>query len=343
MTTQKMITARGLGKTFVGRGGTVQAVKSLDLDVENGELVAFLGPNGAGKSTTLRLLTTLLPASAGEASVVGCDIRRDPSGVRRRIGYIGQGSSAGHAQRVRDELLSQGAFYGLRRRETRVRADELIESLDLAAIATRPVQSLSGGQQRRLDIALGLIHRPPLLFLDEPSTGLDPQSRANLWQHIVDLRTRFGTTIFLTTHYLDEADQLAERVMVMDQGTVIADDTPAELKSDLAGDLITLRFASASDAAAAARHTGGEAAGARVTITTRSGDEAVPRLLHALDEARIDVVGVTHRPPTLDDVFLALTGRSLREEGASAGGGNATDGTTEHATGRKTDEQEAAA
>lgn len=312
-----MIRARGLGKTFPAKGGAVHAVKSVDLDVERGELVAFLGPNGAGKSTTLRLLTTLLPATSGEATVVGCDIRLDPSGVRRRIGYIGQGDSAGHSQRVRDELLSQGAFYGLTRRETRARADELIESLDLGALVDRQVQALSGGQKRRLDIALGLIHRPELLFLDEPSTGLDPQSRANLWQHIVDLRNRYGTTIFLTTHYLDEADQLAERVMVMDHGTVIADDTATALKDGLAGDLITLSFETATDAAAAAAHIGGTMEGTVVTLTTHRGEEAVPHLIRSLDDARIPLVGVTHRQPTLDDVFLALTGRSLREEGQS--------------------------
>jgi len=319
--TQTLIRARGLGKSFAAKGGDVEAVKNLDLDVQRGELVAFLGPNGAGKSTTLRLLTTLLAPTSGEATVAGCDIRRDPAGVRRRIGYIGQGSSAGHNQRVRDELLSQGAFYGLGRRETAARADELLESLDLAALARRQVLGLSGGQKRRLDIALGLIHRPELLFLDEPSTGLDPQSRANLWQHIIDLRDSVGTTIFLTTHYLDEADQLAERVMVMDHGVVIADDTPTALKSRLAGDRITLTFDSAADAAAAARQIGGESSGALVTLTAdaaAAGEKAVPGLVRSLDSAGLPPVAVTHRQPTLDDVFLALTGRSLREEGQSA-------------------------
>ena len=319
--TQSLIKARGLGKSFAAKGGPVEAVKNLDLEVRRGELVAFLGPNGAGKSTTLRLLTTLLTPSAGEATVAGCDIRRDPAGVRRRIGYIGQGSSAGHNQRVRDELLSQGAFYGIGRRETAARADELLESLDLGALAHRQVLGLSGGQKRRLDIALGLIHRPELLFLDEPSTGLDPQSRANLWQHIVHLRDTVGTTIFLTTHYLDEADQLAERVMVMDHGEVIADDSPAALKARLAGDRITLTFDSAADAHAAAGHTGGEATGLLVTLTAEAaaaGERAVPALVRSLDAAGLPPVAVTHRQPTLDDVFLALTGRSLREEGQSA-------------------------
>ena len=319
--TNQMITAQGLTKTFRSKGQTVEAVRSLDLSVEPGELVAFLGPNGAGKSTTLRMLTTLLPPTSGDAVVAGCDIRTDPSGVRRRIGYVGQGNSGGHTQRVRDELHAQGAFYGMGRRETRARAAELVESLELGQVANRTVQSLSGGQKRRLDIALGLIHRPALLFLDEPSTGLDPHSRANLWEHIVDLRRTTGTTIFLTTHYLDEADQLAERVMVMDHGAVIADDTAGALKESLAGDRITLTFGTATDAAAAAARIGGEVDGADarvVAVTAPGGDRALPRYIRDLGDAGLEVAAATHRQPTLDDVFLALTGRSLREEAAHA-------------------------
>ena len=319
--TNQMITAQGLTKTFRSKGQTVEAVRPLDLSVQEGELVAFLGPNGAGKSTTLRMLTTLLPPTAGEASVAGCDIRSDAAGVRRRIGYVGQGNSGGHTQRVRDELLAQGAFYGLGRRETRVRADELIESLELGQVAGRTVQALSGGQKRRLDIALGLIHRPALLFLDEPSTGLDPHSRANLWEHIVDLRRSTGTTIFLTTHYLDEADQLAERVMVMDHGTVIADDTAASLKASLAGDRVTLSFETTADAAAAAARVGGDVVPGdprTVAVVAQEGARALPRWIRELGEAGHEVAAATHRQPTLDDVFLALTGRSLREEAAHA-------------------------
>ncbi|WP_200953326.1 ATP-binding cassette domain-containing protein [Agromyces sp. Root81] len=316
--TNQMISAQGLTQTFPAKGKVVEAVRSVDLEVDAGELVAFLGPNGAGKSTTLRMLTTLLPPTSGEAIVAGSDIRRDPAGVRRRIGYVGQGNSGGHTQRVRDELHAQGAFYGMGRRETRARAAELIDSLELGQVAGRQVQSLSGGQKRRLDIALGLIHRPELLFLDEPSTGLDPHSRANLWEHIVELRRETGTTIFLTTHYLDEADQLAERVMVMDHGQVIADDTAWALKESLAGDRVSLTFDSASDAAAAAARIGGEASGQLVTVTAPGGDRALPRYIRSLGDAGLDVVAATHRQPTLDDVFLALTGRTLREEAAHA-------------------------
>ena len=320
--TNQMITARGLTKTFRAKGQPVEAVRDVDLFVEAGELVAFLGPNGAGKSTTLRMLTTLLPPTAGEATVAGCDIRLDPAGVRRRIGYVGQGDSGGHSQRVRDELHAQGAFYGMGRRETRVRAAELIDSLELGQVAGRQVQSLSGGQKRRVDIALGLIHRPELLFLDEPSTGLDPQSRANLWDHILRLREEHGTTIFLTTHYLEEADRFAERVMIIDKGRLIADDTATRLKATLAGDVVTLGFDSAEDASRAVDvvrtltdRTVATVDDSSVQVTAPDGDQLLPAAIRALDAAGLVVRRATGIPPTLDDVFLALTGRTLREAG----------------------------
>jgi ABC-2 type transport system ATP-binding protein len=317
--TDTIITARGLTKRFTVKKEVVNAVTDLDLDVRRGELVAFLGPNGAGKSTSLRMLTTLLPPTSGSATVAGHDIATDPAGVRSRIGYIGQGTSAGHNQRVRDELLSQGAFYGMSRRDAAARTDELLESLELAPFAKRSVLGLSGGQKRRLDIALGLVHSPELLFLDEPSTGLDPQSRANLWQHILELRRQHGTTIFVTTHFLEEADLFAERVLVMDHGRLIADDTAPALKTRLAGDVITLGFSTPRDAAASApaidRLAGASTTtdGTTVTITVDHGERVLPSLLRELDA----VVTATLRQPTLDDVFLALTGRSLREDSAT--------------------------
>ncbi|WP_193510154.1 ATP-binding cassette domain-containing protein [Cryobacterium sp. BB736] len=322
MTSEPIIEAHSLTKRFTVKKKTVEAVTDLTFQVERGALVAFLGPNGAGKSTSLRMLTTLMPPTSGSARVVGHDILKQPAAVRSSIGYVGQLTSGSFAQRVRDELLSQGAFYGMSAAASRTRADELIESLDLAPFATRSVQQLSGGQKRRLDIALGLMHAPPLLFLDEPSTGLDPQSRANLWQHILDLRTEHGTTVFLTTHYLEEADRYAERVMVMDKGRVIADDTAARLKSHLAGDLLTLSFATTADADAAIAVvqtlTDREVARdgqASVTLTAPDGDALLPAAVRALDAAGLRVDRATGVPPTLDDVFLALTGRTLREAG----------------------------
>ena len=326
--TEPIIEARGLTKRFPDipkrspKKKIVEAVTDLTFQVARGELVAFLGPNGAGKSTSLRMLTTLIPPTSGTARVVGFDILRRPADVRARIGYVGQLTSGSFAQRVRDELISQGAFYGMPRPAASKRADELIESLDLASFATRSVQQLSGGQKRRLDVALGLMHAPPLIFLDEPSTGLDPQSRANLWQHVLDLRAQHGTTVFLTTHYLEEADRYAERVMVMDKGRVIADDTASALKANLAGDVVTFGFATAEEADRALavvqgltdREVGRDGV-ASVGVTAQGGDVLLPAAVRALDAAGLTVRSATGVPPTLDDVFLALTGRTLREAG----------------------------
>jgi ABC-2 type transport system ATP-binding protein len=319
-----IIEAEGLTKQFTRGKTTVDAVTNISFSVAAGSLVAFLGPNGAGKSTTLRMLTTLVPPTSGTARVVGHDIATAPHSVRASIGYVGQGTSGSFAQKVRDELHSQGTFYGVSKAQTRQRAEELIETLGLASFADRTVQQLSGGQKRRLDIAMGLMHAPPLLFLDEPSTGLDPHSRANLWEHILTLRAEHGTTVFFTTHYLDEADRFAERVMVMDRGEVIADDTAAALKATLAGDAITLGFASAEQADRAAPLVSALAGRdvVRADPTTLSanvddGETLLPRVIRALDVDGLVVERATGVPPTLDDVFLALTGRTLREADAA--------------------------
>lgn len=319
-----MIRTVGLTKRFTQGKNTVQAVVDVDLDVAEGELVALLGPNGAGKSTTLRMLTTLLEPTAGRAEVAGFDVTADRDEVRRRIGYVGQGSGAGHNQRVRDELVTQGRCYGMTRQASDARANELLAALDLDDLATRKVSTLSGGQRRRLDIALGLVHRPPLLFLDEPTTGMDPQSRANLWDHILRLRESMGTTIVLTTHYLEEADAMAERVIVIDRGTVIADDTASALKADLAGDLLTVGFDDADAAAQAARLAGElvtvrdvTVVGTSVRIRTSEGDAALPELLRRSELSGLRAATADIARPTLDDVFLGLTGRSLRETAAA--------------------------
>lgn len=327
MTNDTMIRTTELSRQFTVKRTTTDAVTDLSIEVKRGELVAFLGPNGAGKSTTLRMLTTLLPPTRGTATVAGFDILRQPAEVRSRIGYVGQGNSGGHNHRVRDEMLSQGAFYGMSRAATARRADELIESLGLAGLEKRAVLGLSGGQKRRLDIALGLVHSPELLFLDEPSTGLDPQSRANLWQHILTLRKQHGTTIFVTTHYLEEADQFAERVMVMDFGRMIADDTAAALKARLAGDVISIGLGSPAEVARASDLVRTWVGGARTTpspsddrileITLEHGEGVLPRILRDLDAAGLPARTAALRQPTLDDVFLALTGRSLRDDSAT--------------------------
>lgn len=330
-----MIRTRGLTKDFaVGRNETVHAVRGITLDVEPGELVAVLGPNGAGKTTTLRMLTTLLAPTSGTAQVAGHDVVTHPERVRAAIGYVGQGSGAGTYQQVRDEIVMQGRVHGMDRRDAGRRADELLEALDLVPQARRKVESLSGGQRRRLDVAIGLVQAPRLLFLDEPSTGLDPHNRANLWEHVLRMRehaTADGRpmTIVLTTHYLDEADTMAERVVVVDHGQVIADDTADALKAELAGDRVLLRAASAEQAPALAA-LAERALGTRsvstheqgrgmVTVRSANGARAVPDLVRAADAAGLDLAGVQVVRPTLDDVFLALTGRSLRETAIDAG------------------------
>jgi ABC-2 type transport system ATP-binding protein len=345
-----VIRTKALTKDFaVGRdaSATVHAVRGIDLDVAPGELVAVLGPNGAGKTTTLRMLTTLIHPTSGTATVAGHDVVAEPVAVRHRIGYVGQGNGAGHAQRAVDELASQGRIHGLDRRTARRRADELLDSLELASYGARKVSDLSGGQRRRLDVAMGLVHAPSLLFLDEPSTGLDPHNRANLWDHVLRMRedslaaTGEPMTIVLTTHYLDEADTMAERVVVVDHGQVIADDTAENLKADLAGDRVVVTLAppqgpqhdDAARLVALARRVegfreatrtpdGAPAVGhdAAPTLEVRAerGDAYLPRLLRAADADGIAVATAQVHRPTLDDVFLALTGRSLREAGAAA-------------------------
>lgn len=320
-----MIEARQLTRDFKSGKSTVQAVKGIDLDVAEGELVAFLGPNGAGKSTTLRMLTSLLPPTSGTATVAGVDVVKNPAGVRAKIGYIGQKDGAGHSYRVWDELLMQGRFYGLSRDEATARGRELFSTLDLEGLELRKVSTLSGGQKRRLDIALGLIHAPTLLFLDEPSTGMDPQNRANLWEHILRVREEHETTIVLTTHYLEEADLMAERVVIIDHGTVIADDTAQALKAEQAGDRVTIRVAAEYEALLRAfaqrrsddvssRVVAGEF---EATFRVAAAAAELPGIIRELDAQHTPALAASAQQPTLDDVFLNLTGRSLRE-GAEA-------------------------
>ena len=318
-----MIHTDKLSKNFVAKKETVEAVKAVNIDVAPGELVAFLGPNGAGKSTTLRMLTTLLRPTSGTATVAGVDVASDPAGVRARIGYIGQGNGGGHSFRVIDELVMQGRFYGMNTTDAAARAQELMQSLDLTELAKRAVIKLSGGQRRRMDVALGLMHSPRLLFLDEPSTGMDPQNRANLWEHIMRMRAEHGTTIVLTTHYMDEADSMSERVIIIDHGQIIADDTAARLKANLAGDLLAVEVAARS--APDVRGLLGRAAAGgelqenaydgvvRFRLRLPEGAWLAPALLQEMNDAGAPAQSLELKPPTLDDVFLELTGRNLRE------------------------------
>ncbi|MEV8551159.1 ATP-binding cassette domain-containing protein [Streptomyces glaucescens] len=225
-----IISTAGLARTFRTKHGPVDAVRGIDLTVRQGEIVGFLGPNGAGKTTTLRMLTTLLKPTGGAATVAGCDLARDPEGVRRACGYVAQSGGVDGQIGVREELVTQGRLYRLPRRRAQERAEELAAELGLTALLDRKAAALSGGQRRRLGIAMALTHRPQVLFLDEPTTGLDPGSRADLWALVRRLRDEHGTTVFLTTHYLDEADALSDRLVIVDQGVVAAEGTPAALK-----------------------------------------------------------------------------------------------------------------
>jgi ABC-2 type transport system ATP-binding protein len=320
-----VISTRELTKDFVvSRTETVHAVRGISLDVEPGELVAVLGPNGAGKTTTLRMLTTLIAPTSGSATVAGYDVTSDPAQVRRQIGYVGQGNGAGHSHRVGDELYGQGVIYGLDRRSAKRRAAELLDGLELKDLAERKVSELSGGQRRRLDVAMGLVHAPGLLFLDEPSTGLDPQNRANLWDHILRMREQYAMTIVLTTHYLDEADSMAERVVVVDHGEVIADDTADALKARLAGDRLALTVAPSNHQrlrGLAEKLPGAkefETAGDQVSLRVTDGPTALPILLGSAQQSGVLVTTAQVHRPTLDDVFLNLTGRSLRDANGKA-------------------------
>ncbi|MCX4446780.1 ABC transporter ATP-binding protein [Streptomyces sp. NBC_01789] len=230
-----IISTAGLARTFMSKAGPVEAVRSLDMTVAAGEIVGLLGPNGAGKTTTLRMLTTLLSPTGGAATVAGHDLATDPAGVRERCGYVAQSGGVDPDTTVREELVTQGRMYRLGKAAAVARAGELAEELGLSDLLDRRTVTLSGGQRRRLDIAMGLTHRPAVLFLDEPTTGLDPGSRADLWDLVRRLRDTNGTTVVLTTHYLDEADALADRLVVVDGGLVAAEGTPAELKTRYAG------------------------------------------------------------------------------------------------------------
>lgn len=320
MQNEIVIEAKGLKRTYKAKKQMVEAVRGIDLTVHSGEIVGFLGPNGAGKTTTLKMLTTLLEPTDGSASVAGCDLRRDPVGVRRNIGYVSQAGSTASEAKVGEEIVTHARFYGIDKRTATVRAKALLWALDLHDIWDRTCGSLSGGQRRRLDIVMGLIHQPKLVFLDEPSTGLDPQSRANLWTHIRKLRDELGTTVFLTTHYMDEADSLSDRILIIDNGTIVAEGTPTELKKRVSGDAVTVTLRTEADAEATATVAAALPGADQpvreanvVRLHVPDGGLALPALLKGLIAGSIEPIGVEVKRPTLDDVFLTLTGRSLRD------------------------------
>ena len=315
-----VIQARGLSKSFKVRRNVVEAVRGVDIEVEEGEIFGFLGPNGAGKTTTLRMLATLLQPSGGEATVAGCDLLQDTSGVRGRIGYVSQAGGVDVTATGRENLMLQARLCGLSKDEARERVPEMIERLELSGIADRKASTYSGGQLRRVGLALGMVHDPAVLFFDEPTVGLDPQSRARLWDEVRRMRED-RTTVFLTTHYLDEADTLCDRLAIIDEGRIVAEGTPQDLKRRISGDVISIRLNEQNGDLDRARDQMNsepfvreiQEDGEALRVYVESGEEALPSLLRTLDGGGCMVQTISLTRPSLDDVFLQQTGRSLRE------------------------------
>jgi len=317
-----VIETKGLRKSYHSKQRkettTVDAVRGVDLSVDKGEIFGFLGPNGAGKTTTLRMLATLLSVDGGEATIAGADLRTDPAGVRRRIGYVAQGGGTTDEVSAREELVLQARMYGIGKAEAEQRAVAALDAFQLTEYADRRCKTYSGGQRRRVDIALSVIHSPKVLFLDEPTGGLDPQSRAHMWDEVRRLRDE-GMTVFLTTHYLDEADALCDRIAIIDYGSIVAEGTPEALKREISGDVVTLGLNGATPQAAKAlegqpyilelevRDEGG------LRLHVDAGETAMPQIMRQLSEAGVELGTIELHRPTLDDVFLTKTGRSLRE------------------------------
>ena len=311
------IEARELVKSYPKE---IRALDGLSFTVEEGTVFGLLGPNGAGKSTTVKILTTLAQADSGSASVAGLDVRTQAAAVRRAIGVVAQRSGADPTATGRENLLLSGRIQGLRGRELSRRASELLARFDLAEAAGRMVRTYSGGMQRRLDVAMGLIHRPEVLFLDEPTAGLDPESRSAMWDEIARLSAGEGLTILLTTHYLEEADRLASRLAIVERGHAVAAGSPDELKARLHGDTVHVELAVPGDPAELEAVLGQVPAVREVSVTgtqlnARADDSAttVPALLTALERAGIAVHGITAARPTLDDVYLRYAGRRFAE------------------------------
>jgi ABC-2 type transport system ATP-binding protein len=311
------IVVDGLEKTY---GRDVRALDRIRFTVPEGEVFGLLGPNGAGKSTTVRILATLTKPDAGSATVVGHDVASEPGAVRRSIGYVPQASGVDREATGKENLVLQGRLQGMRGSDLERRTQDLLETFGLAAKAQSLVKTYSGGMKRRLDVAMGLVHRPQVLFLDEPTTGLDPEARAAMWEELERLAAAERLTILLTTHYLEEADRLARRVAIVSRGKVVTEGTPDALKRELRGDTVTVELGRA-DSALAADVSGGlpgvhevRSEGRRLHLRVDHGAQAVPVILGALDAAGAGVVAVTVSRPSLDDVYLHHTGRAFRAD-----------------------------
>ncbi len=307
------IYTKGLVRTF----GPVRAVDGVDLGVHQGEIFGFLGPNGAGKTTVIRMLITLLTPTAGEIRVAGYDVVREPNEVRLRIGAAQQDASLDNKQTGRELLRLQGRLYGLSRREADRRIAELSGLVDIGTAMDRMIATYSGGMKRRLDLAAALIHNPQVLFLDEPTTGLDPVSRSRIWDEVRDINSRLGVTIFLTTQYLEEADALAHRVGIIDRGRLAAQGAPADLKRAIGSDLIVIKVDGEVTAAVQALESIPQVSRVdvhdqEVTVSVSNGAALISAVALALDHGGARVQELTLRTPTLDDVFLQVTGGRLQ-------------------------------
>ncbi|TDB87027.1 ATP-binding cassette domain-containing protein [Actinomadura sp. KC216] len=318
--TAQAIEADGLVKTYPG---DVRALDGLSITVGRGEILGLLGPNGAGKSTTVKILTTLIRPDAGTASVAGHDVLRHPDRVRRVIGVVSQKSGADPEASGRDNLVLQGRLYGLAGPRARHRAAELLARFGLDDAASRPVKTYSGGMRRRLDVALGLVHRPRVLFLDEPTTGLDPEARASMWAEIARLAGDDALAILLTTHYLDEADRLARRLAIVDRGRVVAAGTPDALKGELRGDAVHVDWADPPPEPPVREALGRLPGirevvldGQRLSARADDGASAIPAVLAALDHAGVPATAATVARPSLDDVYLRYAGRRFTQADA---------------------------
>jgi len=332
--TGRAIEARQLVKTYAVRGEKhgIRALDGLDISVPRGMIYGLLGPNGAGKSTTVKILTSLARPDSGEARVEGIDVLARPGQVRHLIGVVAQRSGADPTATGRENLILQGRLYGLRGATVRARADELLAHFGLTEAAGRLVRTYSGGMQRRLDVALGLMHRPAVLFLDEPTTGLDPESRTAMWQEIARLAGGEGMTVLLTTHYLEEADRLASRLAIVDRGRVVTSGTPDELKGELRGDAVQVELPADAEAARVRRVL--EAlpavrdvviAGRDVSARSDDGAAAVPVVLAELQRAGVNAASVAVARPSLDDVYLRHTGRRYSESESPGRDGHASE------------------
>jgi ABC-2 type transport system ATP-binding protein len=308
-----VISVQGLAKHF----GPVEAVRGIDLEVRPGEIFGFLGPNGAGKTTTINILCTLLRASAGRATVAGIDVEHDPAGVRSRIGLVFQDPSLDGQLTAQENLEFHAFVYDVPAAERAARIASALEMVELTDRAKSVVMTFSGGMKRRLEIARGILHTPDVLFLDEPTIGLDPQTRRHIWGYLSELPKRQGVTIFMTTHYMDEAEY-CDRIAIIDHGLIQAVGTPDELKKMVGGDVVTITTAdNASAAPEVAALAGSDPIADNGTLRVEVADGAafVPRLVR---ETSVEVTSVAFRRPSLDDVFLKLTGRAIREEEAGS-------------------------